>query len=67
MISIVIINKDEMAVDDTLSDVVRQAKDFGEPAEVIVVDAPPDGRGHEEVQKLSALAAATLAPNIRDQ
>ena len=43
MISIVIINKDEMAVDDTLSDVVRQAKDFGEPAEVIVVDAS-DGR-----------------------
>ena len=43
MMSIVIINKDETAVDDTLSEVVGQAKDFGEPVEVVVVDAS-DGR-----------------------
>jgi GT2 family glycosyltransferase len=43
MISIVIVSKDELALDDTLCDVVRQADNLSEPAEVVVVDAS-DGR-----------------------
>lgn len=39
MISIVIISKDEASVDDTLTDVTRQAADIDEPCEVVVVDA----------------------------
>ena len=39
MISIVIISKDEDSLDDTLFDVTRQAKDFSESTEVVVVDA----------------------------
>ena len=43
MISIVIISKDEESLDDTLSDVASQAREFEEPAEIVVVDAS-DGR-----------------------
>lgn len=43
MISIVIISKDEASLDDTLSDVIHQAKDLRESSEVVVVDAS-DGR-----------------------
>lgn len=43
MISIVIISKDEATLDDTLADVVNQAKDLREPSEIVVVDAS-DGR-----------------------
>jgi GT2 family glycosyltransferase len=39
VISIVIISKDEASLDDTLTDVTRQAADLGEPCEVVVVDA----------------------------
>ncbi len=39
MISVVIVSKDEESLDDTLSDVIRQAKDFGESTEIVVVDA----------------------------
>ena len=46
MISIVIISKDEESLDGTLADVTRQAKDFGEPAEVVVVDASGGGWTH---------------------
>ena len=43
MISIVIISKDEASLDDTLTDVIHQAKDLPEPSEVVVTDAS-DGR-----------------------
>lgn len=43
MISIVIISKDEPSVDNTLTDVISQAKSFEEPSEIVVVDAS-DGR-----------------------
>lgn len=43
MISIVIISKDEPALDDTVTDVIHQAKDLSEPSEIVVVDAS-DGR-----------------------
>lgn len=43
MISIVIISKDEGGLDDTVSDVIRQAEDLGESSEIVVVDAS-DGR-----------------------
>lgn len=43
MISIVIISKDEVSLGDTATDVVRQAKDLGEPTEIVIVDAS-DGR-----------------------
>jgi GT2 family glycosyltransferase len=43
MISIIIISKDEAALDDTATDVIRQAKDIGEATEIIIVDAS-DGR-----------------------
>jgi len=39
MISVVIISKDEVGLDETLADVVSQAKDLSEPSEVVVVDA----------------------------
>lgn len=43
MISIVIISKDEVSLDDTLSDMMDQGKDLGEPSEIVVIDAS-DGR-----------------------
>jgi glycosyltransferase involved in cell wall biosynthesis len=43
MISIVIISKDEVSLDDTLSDMIDQGKDLGEPSEIVVIDAS-DGR-----------------------
>lgn len=43
MISIVIISKDEPALDSTLTAVARQARSASEPAEILVVDAS-DGR-----------------------
>jgi len=43
MISVVIISKDEVSLNETLAEVVSQAKDLGEPSEVVVVDAS-DGR-----------------------
>lgn len=43
MISIVIISKDEVSLDDTLSDIIGQGRDLGEPSEIVVVDAS-DGR-----------------------
>lgn len=43
MISIVIISKDEISLDDTLIDVACQTKELGESSEIIVVDAS-DGR-----------------------
>jgi GT2 family glycosyltransferase len=43
MISIVIISKDEESLDDTATDLVRQAKDLGEPTEIVIIDAS-DGR-----------------------
>lgn len=43
MISIVIISKDEVGLDDTLIDVTCQTKDLGESAEIVVIDAS-DGR-----------------------
>ena len=43
MISIVIISKDEAALDITVADVVNQAKDSTHPSEIVVVDAS-DGR-----------------------
>jgi glycosyltransferase involved in cell wall biosynthesis len=39
MISIVIISKDEAALDDTLTDVAGQASSLTEPYEIVVVDA----------------------------
>lgn len=39
MISIVVISKDEVSLDDTLSDVICQATDLSEPSEIVVVDA----------------------------
>ncbi len=42
MISIVVISKDEPGVDDTLADVLAQARALPEPCEVIVVDASQD-------------------------
>lgn len=39
MISVVIISKDEAGLDDTLSGVVDQVAELGEPGEIIVVDA----------------------------
>ena len=39
MISVVIISKDEVGLDETLADVVSQAEDLSEPSEVVVVDA----------------------------
>jgi GT2 family glycosyltransferase len=43
MISIVIISKDEASLDDTLLDVICQAKELREPSEIVVIDAS-DGR-----------------------
>lgn len=43
MISIVIISKDEASLDDTLIDVIYQAKSLKEACEIVVVDAS-DGR-----------------------
>ena len=43
MISIVIISKDEPSIDDTLTDVARQANELWEPSEIVVADAS-DGR-----------------------
>jgi GT2 family glycosyltransferase len=43
MISVVIVSKDEAALDGTVTDVTRQAGDLEEPCEVVVVDAS-DGR-----------------------
>lgn len=43
MISIVIISKDEEGLDDTVTDVIHQAKDLKESSEVVIVDAS-DGR-----------------------
>lgn len=67
MISIVIISKDEESLDDTLFDVTRQAKDFGEPTEVVVVDA---SGGRLEAIRLSHEAAVrwidfTPPPGVR--
>jgi GT2 family glycosyltransferase len=39
MISIVVISKDEPALDATLTDLTAQAKELGRPSEVVVVDA----------------------------
>lgn len=39
MISIVIISKDEASLDETLASVRGQAREVGEPAEILVVDA----------------------------
>jgi GT2 family glycosyltransferase len=39
MISIVVISKDEPALDSTLTDLEAQAKALGEPTEIVVVDA----------------------------
>jgi GT2 family glycosyltransferase len=39
VISVVIISKDEPALDDTLANVARQAGSLGEPCEILVVDA----------------------------
>jgi glycosyltransferase involved in cell wall biosynthesis len=39
MISIVVISKDEPALDTTLTDLGTQARQLGEPAEIVVVDA----------------------------
>jgi glycosyltransferase involved in cell wall biosynthesis len=39
MISIVVISKDEPALDSTLADLGAQASDLGEPAEIVVIDA----------------------------
>ena len=39
MISIVVISKDEPALDGTLADLGAQARDLGEPVEIMVVDA----------------------------
>lgn len=39
MISIVIISKDEPSLNETLIDVLGQAKELGEPCEIVVVDA----------------------------
>lgn len=43
MISVVIISKDEPALDDTLTALRKQASDLTEPCEIVVVDAS-DGR-----------------------
>jgi GT2 family glycosyltransferase len=43
MISVVIISKDEVSLDDTLIDVIGQAKELGESSEIVVIDAS-DGR-----------------------
>jgi GT2 family glycosyltransferase len=43
VISIVIISKDEAGVDDTIAEVLGQARSLDEPAEIVVVDAS-DGR-----------------------
>lgn len=43
MISIVVISKDEVSLDDTLTDAINQTKDLKEPSEIVVVDAS-DGR-----------------------
>lgn len=43
MISIVIISKDERSLGNTLSDMIGQGRDLGEPSEIVVVDAS-DGR-----------------------
>jgi glycosyltransferase involved in cell wall biosynthesis len=42
MISIVIISKDEPALDDTLADITAQVQALSEPAETVVVDASGD-------------------------
>jgi GT2 family glycosyltransferase len=39
MISVVIISKDEAALDDTLGSVTSQVANLGEPGEIIVIDA----------------------------
>jgi GT2 family glycosyltransferase len=39
VISIVILSKDEPALDDTITDVIWQAKGLKEPSEIVVVDA----------------------------
>jgi glycosyltransferase involved in cell wall biosynthesis len=46
MISVVIISKDEVGLDETLADVVSQAKDLSEPSEVVVVDASASRLDH---------------------
>jgi GT2 family glycosyltransferase len=43
VISIVIISKDEVSLDDTVTDVIHQANGLKEPSEIVVVDAS-DGR-----------------------
>jgi cellulose synthase/poly-beta-1,6-N-acetylglucosamine synthase-like glycosyltransferase len=43
MISVIIISKDEPSLDGTLTEVAEQARCFGEPCEILVVDAS-DGR-----------------------
>jgi len=42
MISIVIISKDEPALDETLADITAQVQALSEPAEIVVVDASGD-------------------------
>ena len=46
MISIVIISKDEESLDDTVTDVIQQAEDVQEAAEIVVVDASDDELDH---------------------
>ena len=53
MISIVVISKDEPAIDATLSDIAAQARELGELWEIVVVDASDGrldeiGRRHEQ-------------------
>lgn len=43
MISVVIISKDEAGLDDTLVNIIPQAKSLSEPSEIVVIDAS-DGR-----------------------
>jgi glycosyltransferase involved in cell wall biosynthesis len=52
VISIVIISKDEASLDDTLTDVIRQARGLGESSEIIVVDA--SGSRLDHIQRLHA-------------
>lgn len=56
MISIVIISKDEPALDATLTDVEDQARSMTEPCEILVVDAS-DGR----LDEIRARHAATVS------
>ena len=43
MISVVIISKDEPALDETLTDVAGQLAGLGEPGEIVVIEI---GRAH---------------------